>query len=194
MSFQEGKEEFFFHLSIFSLGMISELHCSLNLSTSSILQGEDFSQESDSTSLSLLKCFYHLFSLCTCCWSQHTSQLHSVQVSNSSYMEMCFVGGWEAGKFWRGEYLSCFVATLSFLLQLPSLSWVGLGPCADVGLIPRRVGSFCRIFTLKKYNTVCLLYLGNFSSIPFCCRIFWQELEVFWSSDRATDLVQLALH
>ena len=53
-----------------------------------------------------------------------------------------------------------------------SLSWVGLGPCADVGLIPRRVGSFCRIFTLKKYNTVCLLYLGNFSSIPFCCRIF----------------------
>ena len=127
VSFQEG--EYFVpsllkcYRKLFLFLRFSELYYSLNLSTWSILQDKDFSQESDSTILSLAPHFYHVFSLCTCCWSQHTSQLHSVQVSNSSYMEMCFVGGWEAGKFWRGEYLSCFVATLSFLLQLPLLSW-----------------------------------------------------------------------
>jgi hypothetical protein len=53
----------------------------------------------------------------------------------------------------EGEYLSCFVATLSFNLQLPvcegSLPWPGLvwSGLDDIGLIPRCMGSLSRIFT-----------------------------------------------
>ena len=57
-----------------------------------------------------------------------------------------------------------FVATLCLILQHSPLSWVGLGPCADVGLIPLTCGLLLQNFSLNKVSQcVGHLYLANFS-------------------------------
>ena len=75
---------------------------------------------------------------------------------------------WLAGQIWEGEYLSCILAALCFILQLPlcvrAPSWALA--LADVGLIPRRVGSFSRIFTYKsKMLTVCMPCIVDFTLV-----------------------------
>ena len=58
-----------------------------------------------------------------------------------------------------------------------SLSWVGLGPCADVGLIPRRVGSLGRIFTGKsKMFSVYVSLSGLDIKLFFSPRILFDKL------------------
>ena len=75
------------------------------------------------TLLGLLPCFYHLFFICAHAVLASIQVSYSVQVSSSSCMEMCFLGGWELEEF--DKVNTCLVLWQPSLSFYSRLSWVG---------------------------------------------------------------------
>ena len=137
-------DQFLFWSFFFVLWLASCFEKVTNFSSAQVLQGSYLILIFFTLSAILIACIFESASIKDNQVSHKDSRFPTKLECSFFFLKLEEQAAAASSHLWRWIFVS-FCGNPLFSSKAPS-SWVGLGPCADVRLIPRRVGSLSRIF------------------------------------------------